>query len=326
LLEHGGQLHAAARRYAIPLENWLDLSTGINPNGWPVPALSPTAWARLPEINDGLELAAQAYYATPHLLPCAGSQAIIQALPRLRSLCRVGFPNIGYAEHAYAWLQAGHEVVPLPYNNIDIKQLDVLIVINHNNPTGQCYSTDILLDWQQELSRRGGWLIVDEAFMDVTPNNSLMPYCSLPGLIVLRSLGKFFGLAGARVGFAAAELNLLNLLAEYLGPWTLSGPSREIAKQALMDKNWQLRTCVELEQASLRLYNLLSQHGLTPNGGTALFQWLRTSKAEIIQDTLARQGILVRLFKKPQSLRFGLPRNDEWDRLDRGLCTCKPIH
>lgn len=320
MLEHGGQLHAAATRYTIPLENWLDLSTGINPNGWPVPALSsPTAWARLPEINDGLELAAQAYYATPHLLPCAGSQAIIQALPRLRSICRVGVPNIAYAEHAYAWQQAGHEIVPLSYNNLDIKQLDVLIVINPNNPTGQCYSTDILLDWQQQLSRRGGWLIVDEAFMDVTPNNSLMPYSPLPGLIVLSSLGKFFGLAGARVGFAAAEMNILHLLGDYLGPWTLSGPSREIAKQALIDKNWQQLTRFQLKQASVRLSNLLSQHGLAPNGGTALFQWVRTSEAEIIQDTLARQGILVRLFKKPQSLRFGLPRKDEWDRLDRGL-------
>ncbi len=322
MLEHGGQLHAAATRYAIPLNNWLDLSTGINPNGWSVPSLSPTAWARLPEINDGLEKAAQAYYATRHLLPCAGSQAIIQALPKLRPTCRVGVPDIAYAEHAYAWQQAGHQI--LPHDNLSA--IDVLIVINPNNPTGQCYSTEILLEWRQALSRRGGWLIVDEAFMDATPNNSLMPYSPLPGLIVLRSLGKFFGLAGARVGFAAAEMKILDRLREYLGPWTLSGPSREIAKQALIDKNWQQFTRLQLKQASVRLSHLLSQHGLEPDGGTALFQWVRTSEASIIQETLARQGILVRLFKQPQSLRFGLPRKDEWDRLDRGLCTCKPIH
>jgi cobalamin biosynthetic protein CobC len=318
LLEHGGQLNAAATRYAIPLENWLDLSTGINPNGWSVPYLSATAWARLPEINDGLEQAAQAYYATSHLLACAGSQAIIQALPKLRATCRVGVPDIGYAEQAYAWQQAGHQILPLPYDNLDVKQLDVLIVINPNNPTGQCYSKEILLEWQQQLSRKGGWLIVDEAFMDVTPNNSLMPLSPLPGLIILRSLGKFFGLAGARVGFAAAEMNLLHLLRDYLGPWTLTGPSREIAKQALIDKEWQKQTRVQLKQASLRLFNLLSQHGLKPDGGTALFQWVRTSKAEIIQENLARQGILVRLFKQHQSLRFGLPKY-EWDRLDRAL-------
>ena len=319
MLEHGGQLNAAAKHYAIPLENWLDLSTGINPNGWSVPNLSSRAWARLPEINDGLEPAAQAYYKISHLLACAGSQAIIQALPRLRAPCRVGVPEIGYAEHAHAWQQAGHEI----QTNLDVKQLDVLIVINPNNPTGQCYSIETLLNWQQQLSRKGGWLIVDEAFMDVTPNNSLMPYSPLPGLIILRSLGKFFGLAGARVGFAAAEMQILNLLREYLGPWTLTGPSREIAKQALVDQKWQQQTRLQLKQASLRLYNLLSQHGLKPDGGTALFQWVRTSKAEIIQETLARQGILVRSFK--HSLRFGLPKY-EWDRLDKALYTCKPTH
>jgi cobalamin biosynthetic protein CobC len=314
LLEHGGQLNAAATRYAIPLENWLDLSTGINPNGWSVPELSATAWARLPEINDGLEQAAQTYYATSHLLACAGSQAIIQALPRLRATCRVGVPDIGYAEHAHAWQQAGHEVLK---DNFDVKQLDVLIVINPNNPTGQSYSIETLLNWQQQLSSKGGWLIVDEAFMDATPNNSLMPYSPLPGLIILRSLGKFFGLAGARVGFAAAEMKILDLLREYLGPWTLTGPSREIAKQALQDQKWQQETRIQLKQASLRLYNLLSIHGLKPDGGTALFQWVLTSKAEIIQETLARQGILVRSFK--HSLRFGLPKH-QWDRLDRALC------
>jgi cobalamin biosynthetic protein CobC len=256
--------------------------------------------------------------ATPLILAAAGSQAIIQALPKLRATCRVGVPDIGYAEQAYAWQQAGHQILPLPYDNLDVKQLDVLIVINPNNPTGQCYSKEILLEWQQQLSRKGGWLIVDEAFMDVTPNNSLMPLSPLPGLIILRSLGKFFGLAGARVGFAAAEMNLLHLLRDYLGPWTLTGPSREIAKQALIDKEWQKQTRVQLKQASLRLFNLLSQHGLKPDGGTALFQWVRTSKAEIIQENLARQGILVRLFKQHQSLRFGLPKY-EWDRLDRAL-------
>jgi len=145
-----------------------------------------------------------------------------------------------------------------------------------------------------------------------------MPLSPLPGLIILRSLGKFFGLAGARVGFAAAEMKILHFLRDYLGPWTLTGPSRDIAKQALIDKEWQKQTRVQLKQASLRLSNLLSQHGLKPDGGTALFQWVRTSKAEIIQETLARQGILVRLFKQPQSLRFGLPKY-EWDRLDRAL-------
>ncbi len=320
MLEHGGQLKAAATRYGMPLDDWLDLSTGINPNGWPVSCVSASAWARLPEKEDGLEQAAQDYYATSHLLPTAGSQAIIQALPKLRAISRVGVPNMGYAEHAHAWQQAGHQLMILPHNNLGavIEQLEVLIVINPNNPTGHSYSIETLLEWQQQLNSRGGWLIIDEAFMDAMPNQSLMPYSPLPGLIILRSLGKFFGLAGARVGFASAEMKILQLLADYLGPWPVSGPSREIATQALMDEKWQQRTRVKLTKASLRLFHLLSQYGLKPNGGTSLFQWVCTSEAEVIKDTLARQGILVRLFKQPQSLRFGMPKHD-WDRLERAL-------
>lgn len=325
MLEHGGQLRAEAAYYNIPLDQWLDVSTGINPNGWIVPLLPTTVWARLPEINDGLEQAAQQYYDTSYLLAGAGSQAFIQALPKLRAKCRVGIPDIGYAEHAHAWQQAGHDIVILPHDNLGfmLEQIDVLVVINPNNPTGYRYPKATLLNWQQQLSQRGGWLIVDEAFMDVTPEYSLMPHSPLSGLIVLRSLGKFFGLAGARVGFVAAEDALLTLLNEYLGPWTLTGASREIAKHALMDEAWQQHTRAKLKQASDLLSYLLIQHELEPTGGTALFQWVKTSKAEIIKTQLARQGILVRLFKQPHSLRFGLPQ--DWQRLGQALSSLKNL-
>ena len=69
MLEHGGRLRVAARRFGIPLSDWVDLSTGINPQPYPVPPLAPEVWLRLPETDDGLEAAAARYYGNPLLLP-----------------------------------------------------------------------------------------------------------------------------------------------------------------------------------------------------------------------------------------------------------------
>ena len=176
------------------------------------------------------------------------------------------------------------------------------------------------LDWRAQLAARGGWLIVDEAFMDATPELSLAPGCDQRGLIVLRSLGKFFGLAGARVGFVAAWPALLACIQETLGPWTINGPARAIARLALQDSAWQQHTRERLQHDSARLVALLTQHGFTPSGGTALFQWIRTDRAAETHDVLARQGILTRLFDAPASLRFGLPGTEnEWNRLETAL-------
>jgi cobalamin biosynthetic protein CobC len=325
-LEHGGRLREAAEGYGIPVQDWLDLSTGINPDGWPVPEVPGSAWARLPEEDDGLEEAAARCYGARGVLPVAGSQAAIQALPLLRTPGRVGIPKVGYREHARAWQRAGHTLVRLvdgdsgrePGEGLD--QLDVLVVINPNNPTGRRWPASTLLDWHARLSARGGWLLVDEAFMDTTPEDSLAPFTDRPGLIVLRSPGKFYGLAGARVGFVLAAAGLREALRSQLGPWTLSGPARHIARLALADRPWQESTRVSLRRASARLAALLSEHGLPPAGGSDLFQWVRTAEATRIQDRLARHGIWVRRFDAPPSLRFGLPGAEAaWTRLESGL-------
>ena len=325
-LEHGGRLREAAARYRIPVQTWLDLSTGINPDGWAVPEVPGSAWARLPEEEDGLEDAAARCYGAPGLLPVAGSQAAIQSLPRLRVPGRVGVPKVGYQEHARAWQRAGHTLVGLDDGDpgdepgAGLEGLDVLLVINPNNPTGRVWPMSRLLDWHAQLAARGGWLVVDEAFMDTTPQDSLAPYTDRPGLIVLRSLGKFYGLAGVRVGFVLGTSDLREALRSQLGPWTLSGPARHVARLALSDSPWQEATRASLRRASARLAALLSDYGLVPTGGTDLFQWVCTAEAPAIQDRLARQGIWVRRFEAPPSLRFGLPGGEaSWARLESGL-------
>lgn len=322
MLEHGGRLKQAAQHYGIPLARWIDLSTGINPQGWPVPALPTSFWQRLPEEDDGLSAAAQQYYGCNTLLAVAGSQAAIQALPWCFSPRRIGILSPAYAEHAAAWKAAGHQLFPLKSNRIDatIHQLDVLILLNPNNPDGTRFSPEQLHTWHTRLAIRGGTMLLDEAFIDATPHESLATRCGDNGLIILRSLGKFFGLAGARVGFVLAWPELLQTLRERLGPWPIAGPAREVARLALLDHAWQTNTCEVLPRASRRLEHLLSSYGLPPDGGSALFQYCRTPQAEAWQQHLARKGIWVRRFEAPRALRFGLPADDEaWHRLEQAL-------
>ena len=322
MLEHGGGLRVVAERYGIPLGDWLDLSTGINPQGWPVPPIPAAVWQRLPEVHDSLEAAAATYYGTESLLPVAGSQAAIQALPQLRAPGRVGILSPSYAEHAHAWRRVGHQVELLPADSLDaaITRLDALVLVHPNNPTGVRFPPELLLDWRARLAVRGGWLVVDEAFMDATPEGSMAHHVGLPGLIVLRSLGKFFGLAGARVGFVLAEPAVLEGLWEHLGPWTVTGPSRWVAARALSDHAWQVTARHALDRARSRLADLLKRQRLPVAGGTELFQWAPIPDAAFWRDALARRGILVRHFTDPPALRFGLPGGESaWRRLELAL-------
>ncbi|MHC2147686.1 threonine-phosphate decarboxylase CobD [Pseudomonas sp. 210_17 TE3656] len=313
MLEHGGRLQRAVQHYGIAREHWLDLSSGIAPWPYAIPQIPLQAWARLPETDDGLEQAAAEYYRVQQVLPVAGSQAAIQALPHLRARGTVGVLSPCYAEHAEGWRRAGHQVLELQSEQVDelLDSLDVLVVVNPNNPTGCLLSAEQLLAWHARLALRGGWLLVDEAFMDNTPQHSIGAEAQRPGLIVLRSFGKFFGLAGVRLGFVLAEPVLLQRLAELLGPWTVSGPTRILGQACLLDSVAHQRQIARCAAASQRLANLLSRAGFAPTGGCDLFQYLVTDQAVLLHEFMARRGILLRLFSQPASLRFGLPATEQ---------------
>lgn len=329
MLEHGGRLRMASQRYGIALGDWIDLSTGIAPWPYPVPEIPLSIWQRLPEDDDGLLDAAQNYYGAANLLPLNGSQAAILALPRLRAPGAVAVLAPSYGEYAPAWQAAGHRVIECAAENL-LQQggdaADVIMLANPNNPDGRCFSREVLLALARRLSERHGWLIVDEAFADVDSENSLADIAGMAGaenVIILRSLGKFFGLAGARVGFCIAALDVLGRLKEVLGPWPLAHPARFIAKVGLGDTAWQASQRELLHEASKRLAILLTANGLSPHGGTALFQYVQCKEAAGLYEHFAQQGILVRYFAEPFALRFGLPENETaWVRLATALENC----
>ncbi|HEY4801699.1 MAG TPA: threonine-phosphate decarboxylase CobD [Paraburkholderia sp.] len=329
LIAHGGNLHEAAQRYGIAWEAWIDLSTGINPHGYPVPPVPAAAWRRLPDDGDGFAACAARYYGAPdarHVLPVAGSQAAIRALPaqlRRARVSRVAIAPLTYGEYAPAFAQAGHEIAPLDVT------LDALpdaithaVVVNPNNPTAAHLAAARLLHWHAQLAARGGTLIVDEAFADAfgtERSETLAHATSREGLVVLRSPGKFFGLAGARCGFALGAPALLDALRARLGAWTVSGPARHAVTHAFEDSAWQSAMRVRLATESARLVALLRAHGFAPHA-TPLFAWITDPRAAALQDALARHAVWTRRFDAPASLRFGLPASeDEWQRFENAL-------
>jgi cobalamin biosynthetic protein CobC len=320
MLEHGGNLRDAAKRFGR--DDWLDLSTGINPRWYPAPALEGNAWHRLPEPDAALTAAAEAFYGAPRMLPVAGTQAAIQALPRLRKPSRVAVSAPSYAEHAHHWAGHGHSMTLTPYDELEgaVAHSDVVVVVNPNNPTGATVPAAQLLQWADQLAARGGWLVVDEAFGDTAQHNSVAAHTGRPGLIVLRSVGKFFGLAGIRLGFVAAHADLLRDLADLLGPWTISGPAQQVALAALTDSAWQAHTREQLQANGERLRALLAAHGIQSNG-TPLFQWWAEPQPEAFWQHMAERGVWVRLFTQAaRGIRLGLPPDEAgWQRLHTAL-------
>jgi cobalamin biosynthetic protein CobC len=318
--EHGGNLRDAARLYGRA--DWLDLSAGLNPHWYPVPELPGNAWHRLPEPDPELAAAACRYYGAPRMLAVAGTQAAIQALPRLRPPSRIAVSSPSYAEHAHHWSRHGHTARPVSYDALAaaVDSSDVVVVCNPNNPTGATVPREELLRWADRLVACGGWLVVDEAFADTDNLHSVADQADRPGLIVLRSVGKFFGLAGVRLGFVAANATLLTALDDELGPWQVSGPAQLIGKAALRDEAWQRHTRAMLRMQGERLDALLAAHGIAASGAS-LFRWWPERAPEAFHEHMARRGIWVRLFREgPRGIRIGLPPDDAaWSRLAGAL-------
>ena len=305
---HGGDLDEARQNFPEAPEPWIDLSTGINPVAYPVPALPDRVYRRLPSPGEiaALEaVAARAYGAADPatVVAAPGTQALIGWLPRLRPRSRVAILGPTYAEHAAAWREAGHEVVET--TRLD-EAAEVVVAVNPNNPDGRVVLRADLLRAAERLAQTGGWLVVDEAFADLEPVESLAPVLP-PGAIVLRSFGKTYGLAGLRLGFGLADPPIAQELRSALGPWAVSGPAIEVGTRALADEAWRRRAAKDCADEAQRLDCLLATVGRVI-GGTCLFRLLETPDAPALFNHLGRCGIWVRRFEAmPHRLRFGLP-------------------
>ncbi|MEO1104509.1 MAG: aminotransferase class I/II-fold pyridoxal phosphate-dependent enzyme, partial [Pseudomonadota bacterium] len=263
---HGGDLgDAAALGGRAP---WLDLSTGINPTPYPATP-STAALTLLPQqraLKDTL-LAARSAYAVPSLaaiMAAPGTQAILQWLPIVAPSRTVAILGPTYAEHETLWRRAG-ATVRIVGDLEAAAEADCVVVVNPNNPDGRLIAADRLAAFASERSDRR--VIVDEAFCDLCPEASV---AGAPGTLVLRSFGKFFGLAGVRLGFAIGEPAVVSALTQAMGPWAVSGPALQIGAQALADEEWTEATRARLRKERAALDGILAAAGLSVIGGTDL--------------------------------------------------------
>ena len=303
----------------------MDLSTGINPHSYPLFDLPATALSRLPEPAQVRELnaVAAAAYGAPsaqNIVAAPGTQIL---LPRVMSLVAPGRALVlgpTYAEHARAAALAGHSVEVVDFEAL--ASADFAIVVNPNNPDGRVVERETLLDLAVTLRAKGGLLVVDEAFMDVAPReHSVAGDVRQGGLVVLRSFGKFFGLAGLRLGFAIAEEPAARRLEAELGPWAVAGPALEYGVRALGDIGWQGDMRGRLQGEAARLDAILRRFGMVVTGGTTLFRYVVATDAPGLFAWLGQHGILIRNFSWSETaLRFGLPGSEaEWARLEGAL-------
>ena len=319
--DHGGNLDAAIATYGGVFDDWIDLSTGINPTPYPVPPISLDAWSALPRKSDMARLniaAAKAYGTDATPIAFAGAQGAIQVIPFLTppKTARVLTPT--YNEHA-ASLTANGWNVEIVATLKHLVGADLAVVVNPNNPDGGRYAPQTLI----ELAQQVGLLIIDESFADPEPDLSAAPLINdaTENVVVLRSFGKFYGLAGLRLGFALTGARLRARLADLAGPWPIAGPAIEIAQAALADTSWQSKTIGRLERDAQHLDKIATACNWSLVGGTPLFRTYATANASATQDRLARHHIWSRIFPYSQSwIRLGLPGSaEEFERVDAAL-------
>lgn len=326
-VQHGGDPAALEARFGSPRDGWLDLSTGINPAAYPLPTMPEDMIAHLPRQGElhALLAAARQAYGVPDgasLVAAPGTQALIQMVPTLFAPGDVTVLGPTYGEHAPAWAAAGHTVQDVSSICAQAaRPARFGVVVHPNNPDGRAQTVEGLAAFADELYERGGALVVDEAFCDVTPELSVASRAGRNGLIVLRSFGKFFGLAGLRLGFAVCAPEVGERLARKLGPWAVSGPAIWAGTRALSDTAWIVASRARLKADAMRLDALLAGAGLEVIGGTDLFRLVESARAQEVYEDLGRQGILVRPFAyNPRWLRFGLPGTEaQWTRLETAL-------
>lgn len=325
-MDHGGSLGRARALFAHAPEPFVDLSTGINPHSYPLFDLPATALTRLPEAERLFDLkrAAAAAYGAPDgaaVAAAAGTQILLPLVSALVPPGRACVLGPTYAEHARAARLAGHAVREVCAFE-ELEQSNLAIVVNPNNPDGRILPRARLLDLAGRLRQEGGTLVVDEAFMDVGPRSeSLAGDVERGGIVVLRSFGKFFGLAGVRLGFALANTDTVRRLETRLGPWAVSGPALEYGIRALSDIDWQDAMRARLIAEADRLDALFARFGIPVSGGTSLFRFIEFAHAGGLFQALGGEGILLRHFAgRPNVLRAGLPGcQEEWRRLNSAL-------
>lgn len=318
---HGGRLEQAKAHFGTADGPWLDLSTGINPHCWLGVAAMPIDWRSLPDVQALaiLEATAAHHFGVDpaHICAVPGTEIGLRML---------GDCLPGPAVHVVPSYRTHKEMVPdsRPIAASDATTISgsTIILANPNNPDGRAVPARQMADALRRIAATSGWLVIDEAFADATPQISLASEIrDDQPLVIFRSFGKFFGLAGVRLGFVLGPRPVIARFRTKLGSWPLSAAAIAIGTAAYRDESWieGMRKALPIHASALD--QMLTHHGFKVIGTCPLFRLIEVQDAHKVFERLARRAILTRPFDlDPNWLRIGLPDSDEaLGRLDAAL-------
>jgi len=322
---HGGDVDEVARVYGVSTDRLIDFSANINPMGPPKRALMRLArqaadrdvLTRYPD-PDYTELrqtlAAALHVPAAGLTIANGSVALIGAIIRAVAPRMCLLPTPAFAEYPRALRANGCRVRRFPLEtargfDLDSDALiDVLttqrpamcILANPQNPSGALTRRPEMLRVLERAVRTKTHLVVDEAFMDYAPAETLLADAARSEhLVVLRSLTKFYGMPALRVGYAVSTPRMAVRIAAQLPPWPVTTLAASAAAEAVQDQQYARRTLVSVADQRRWLTLALGKIGVTVYPSAANFLLVRLpasapTSAHVRARLIADAGIIVR--------------------------------
>lgn len=317
---HGGNRLEISRRYAIAEDAIIDFSSNINPLGCPssVRPLVRNGVALLTAYPDShcLELrealAAAWGCSSQHIIAGNGSTELIHLLPRVLRPRRALIFTPTFSEYEASLRAAGCAIHTISLRDGEgfrmpareaisfLPRVDVLYLCNPNNPTGTLAEPNLLAALLAAAEKQKVLVVVDEAFMDFAPDHSLVRSAGRRNnLLVLRSMTKFFGIPGIRLGYLVGPPQLIKRLYRHKEPWTVNTLAQKIGIACMAEHRFaaETRRFVAAERAYL-FSRLQSIPGLQPIPSAANYLLLKITcrrlSSAIVYEELARRGILVR--------------------------------
>ena len=323
MTEHGGNVYKAEEELGIPRKRILDFSASINPLGIPKTVISdinknlsslvdypdPDSRQLVSQLAENLNI-------DPASVLCGnGSTELIYLIVRALQPKKVLIPAPAFSEYERA-CKISNESRVMRYalkkeDNFDINPdefisamsgdinsslpFDMVFLCNPNNPTGRLLEKSEVMKIANAAGKLKCFLVVDEAFMDFCPEDSVIHEVNNnPYLIVLRSMTKFYALAGLRIGYGIFPKKLVPVLKKYKETWTVNSVAGRAAAIALKDVLYRDKTFRLIKREKQFLEKGFRRLGIDFFPSDANFYLLKSQNTERIYSRLRAKGILVR--------------------------------
>ena len=350
---HGGNIAEFIERYHISQDKIIDFSANINPLGLSkkvkeVILKNVNTLVHYPEptsSNLKKKLANFHNIKSENLLIGNGSVELIYLIPKALPPKSAIIPIPSFSEYEFAVKLNGAKSIFVRLREKDdfaigmdkfekfIPRADLIFICNPNSPTGNLFPRGDMLYLIKLCKKYNTTIVVDETFIDFVENAeniTMIPEAiKKNNLLILRSLTKFFALAGLRLGYAIGRKDTISKLAQFQHPWAVNSLAQTAAKTAIGDYDYikKSRQFVFKERAFLRK-RLKAIKGLRVYPPTSNFILCKLTdrkiNAEMLSKKLAHQGLIIRNCNNFRGLtnrffRLAVRKRNENIRLIRAL-------